>query len=134
MSDEHAGQQEPSTVRAMPGFEHIDEELCRSFRDSAELVGRKWTAGILLAGILGARRFVEYRAHVEGISDRLLAQRMRELEAEGLLDRHVTPTTPVLVTYLPSERAVGLMRALHPLVKWSIADRRCESKARPAAT
>ncbi|WP_327036304.1 helix-turn-helix domain-containing protein [Micromonospora ureilytica] len=105
-----------------PGFESIDEELCRSFQRSAELVGRKWTAGILLAGILGARRFSEYRRHVEGISDRLIAQRLRELEAEGLIERQVVPTTPVLITYKPSERAVGLMRALHPLVKWSIDD------------
>lgn len=107
---------------AAPGFEHVDEELCRSFQRSAELVGRKWTAGILLAGILGARRFVEYRARVDGVSDRLLTQRLRELESEGLLERHVRPTTPVLITYRPTERAVGLMRALHPLVTWSIVD------------
>ena len=105
-----------------PGFEHIDEERCRSFRGSVELVGRKWTAGILLAGMRGARRFVEYRALVEGISDRLLAQRLRELEAEGLIVRTVVPTTPVLVRYRPSERAQGLMRALQPLIEWSIQD------------
>jgi DNA-binding HxlR family transcriptional regulator len=106
------------------GFEHVDAERCRSFQDAVELVGRKWTAGILLAGIRGARRFIEYRAHVAGISDRLLAQRLKELEAEELIERVVVPTTPVLVTYRPSERAKGLMSALHPLVAWSVEDRR----------
>ncbi|MBW0092322.1 helix-turn-helix transcriptional regulator [Pseudonocardia sp. KRD-184] len=103
-------------------YDHIDEEKCRSFQSAAELVGRKWTAGILLAGLRGARRFVEYRAHVAGISDRLLAQRLRELEEQRLVVRTVTPTTPVLVTYRPSERARGLMRAIHPLVAWSLED------------
>lgn len=104
------------------GYEHIDEEKCRSFQGAVELVGKKWTAGILLAGVRGARRFIEYRAHVEGISDRLLAVRLKELEAENLIERIVVPTTPVLVTYRPSQRARGLMQALHPLVEWSIAD------------
>lgn len=103
-------------------YDHIDEEKCRSFQNAAELVGKKWTAGILLAGLRGARRFVEYRAHVVGISDRLLAQRLRELEEERLVVRTVTPTTPVLVTYRPSERARGLMCAIHPLVEWSLED------------
>lgn len=104
-------------------IEKIDEERCRSFRDAVEFVGTKWTAGILAAGMRGARRFVEYRESVDGISDRLLTQRFRELEAEGLVERTVVPSTPVLITYRPTERAVGLMRALQPLVDWSIADR-----------
>ena len=112
----------PPAPHAVAGFEHIDAELCRSFERSVELVGRKWTAGILLAGMLGARRFVEYRGHVEGISSRLLTLRLRELEAEDLLDRHVVPTTPVQITYRPSERGIGLMRALHPLITWSLVD------------
>lgn len=111
------------------GFEHIDAERCRSFLPTIELVGRKWTAGILLAGIRGARRFVEYRAHVAGISDRLLVQRLRELEGDGLVERVVVPTTPVLVTYRPTERAIGLVRALQPLIEWSLADRAVEPRS-----
>lgn len=107
----------------VPDFEHIDEEKCRGFQAAVELVGRKWTAGILLAGMRGARRFGEYRAHVTGISDRLLSQRLQELEADGLVERTVVPTTPVLITYRPSRRAAGLMQALHPLVQWSVQDR-----------
>ncbi|SFJ28979.1 DNA-binding transcriptional regulator, HxlR family [Amycolatopsis sacchari] len=107
----------------VPAFEHIDDERCRGFQDAVELVGRKWTGGILLAGVRGAQRFVEYRAMVAGISDRLLAQRLRELEAEELIERVVVPTTPVLVTYHPTERARSLMSALQPLVRWSEEDR-----------
>ena len=113
-----------TSAHAVAGFEHIDAEKCRSFERSAELMGRKWTAGIMLAGMLGARRFVEYRGHVEGVSGRLLTQRLRELEVEGLLERRVVATTPVQITYQPTERGIGLMRALHPLITWSVADQR----------
>lgn len=109
--------------RTETAFQYIDDEKCRGFQDAVELVGKKWTAGILLAGVRGARRFVEYRARVPGISDRLLAQRLKELEDEELIERVVVPTTPVLVTYRPTSRAHGLMRALHPLVVWSQEDR-----------
>jgi DNA-binding HxlR family transcriptional regulator len=104
------------------GFEHVDEQMCRSFQQSAELVGRKWTASILMAGMLGARRFAEYRTRVPGISPRLLTLRLRELEADGLVVREVVPTFPVLITYTPTERGAGLMRALQPLIAWSVDD------------
>ena len=73
---------------------HIDEAACRRFQATVEFAGRKWTSAILLAGVRGARRFSEYRAAVTGISDRLLTARLRELEAEGLIERHVRATTP----------------------------------------
>ncbi len=97
------------------GLEHIDDELCRSFLVHVEVAGRKWNGAILLAGVRGARRFSEYREVVTGISDRLLAQRFRELELEGLLARTVTPTTPVLVQYEPTDYGRDLLRALQPL-------------------
>lgn len=100
---------------AETGFEHIDDELCRGFLVHVEVVGRKWNSAILLAGVRGARRFSEYRESVAGISDRLLAQRFKELELEGLIERTVTPTTPVLVQYEPTDFGRDLLRALQPL-------------------
>ena len=99
------------------GFEHIDDELCRSFLVQVEVAGRKWNGAILLAGARGARRFSEYREVVSGISDRVLTQRFRELEAEGLIERTVTPTTPVLVQYTPTDYGRRLLRALQPLTE-----------------
>jgi len=104
---------------AETGFEHIDDSLCRSFQTHLEVIGRKWNSGIMLASVRGARRFSEYRAMVDGISDRLLAQRLRELEAERFIERVVTPTTPVLVEYRPTERGRELLRILEPLVHWT---------------
>ncbi len=97
------------------GFEHIDDDLCRGFLVHVEVIGRKWNSAILLAGVRGARRFSEYREVVAGISDRLLAQRFKELEADGIITRTVTPTTPVLVQYEPTDYGRDLLRALEPL-------------------
>ncbi|MFD6096199.1 winged helix-turn-helix transcriptional regulator [Nocardiopsis flavescens] len=101
-------------------FEHIDDSVCRSFQRAVEVVGGKWTASVLLASMRGARRFVEYRARIPGISNQLLSQRLRELQSRGLIDRTVVPTTPVQILYRPTERGAGLMRVLHPLIEWSV--------------
>jgi DNA-binding HxlR family transcriptional regulator len=67
----------------------------------------------------GARRFGEYRAAVSGISDRLLAQRLKELEADGLIGRTVIPSTPVQIRYAPTPDGEALMSVLQPLIDWS---------------
>lgn len=100
-------------------FQHINDHECRQFQAAVELAGRKWNAAILLAGARGARRFSEYRESVEGISDRLLSTRLRELEGEGLIEREVTPTTPVMISYTPTEDGTRLIALMHPLVVWS---------------
>ena len=100
---------------------HIDEEACRRFTTTVEFAGRKWNAAILLAGVRGARRFSEYRAAVTGISDRVLAARLRELEGEGLIERHVKPTTPVTINYTPSTDGLQLIELLQPLTEWGLA-------------
>lgn len=112
-----------TALNTRPGSQPIHEPGCRSFQNTVELVGRRWTSAILLAGKRGARRFGEYRQAVQGISDRLLAQRLKELEAEGLISRTVIPTTPVQIRYALSADGEELMSILQPLVDWS--HRRC---------
>jgi DNA-binding HxlR family transcriptional regulator len=80
--------------------------------------GRRWTGDILIAGMQGARRFREYRRLVDGISDRMLTMRLRELETLGLLSRTVVPTSPVQVFYAPTDHGVTLVRAMRPLLAW----------------
>ncbi|WP_234436118.1 winged helix-turn-helix transcriptional regulator [Streptomyces sp. NRRL S-813] len=98
----------------------IHDDSCPSFQAALELIGRRWTGSILSAAAQGARRFGEYRAVIDGISDRLLAQRLRELETEGLIERTVIPSTPVQIRYDLSTEGQALLRALQPLAHWSI--------------
>jgi DNA-binding HxlR family transcriptional regulator len=102
-----------------PEHSDIDDAGCRSFQGALELVGRRWTGAVLLAGLRGARRFGEYRAGVPGISDRLLAQRLRELELDGLIERTVIPSTPVQIRYALSADGEELMRILQPVIDWA---------------
>ena len=62
-----------------------------------ELIGQRWNSGILLALGRGATRFTEILASVEGISDRMLSKRLRELQIAGLVERSIIPSTPVQV-------------------------------------
>jgi DNA-binding HxlR family transcriptional regulator len=96
------------------------DAACRAFQPALELVGRRWVGMILLAGLRGARRFGQYRAFAGGISDRVLAQRLKELEQRGLIERSVIPSTPVQVLYAPTATAAELIATLQPLIAWSM--------------
>jgi DNA-binding HxlR family transcriptional regulator len=97
----------------------VGDEQCSGFQPVLEFVGLRWVGAVLLAGSQGARRFGQYRNLVPGISDRLLAQRLKELESYGLMTREVVPTTPVQIRYTPSPSGAELIRALQPLIAWS---------------
>jgi DNA-binding HxlR family transcriptional regulator len=98
-------------------WERIDDEECRRAAGVIELVGRRWSSGILFTVARGAERFREIAASVIGLSDRMLAVRLKELEREGLLTRIVEPTTPVSVRYQLTPRGRELIALLHPLVE-----------------
>ena len=97
---------------------HADDALCRSFLSSVELIGRRWSSGIVLAIARGATRFSEIVERVSGISDRLASQRLKELEASGLVRREVIASTPVQVRYALTEQGRELFDALQPLAEY----------------
>jgi DNA-binding HxlR family transcriptional regulator len=92
---------------------------CFAVQHAADLVGQRWAATILWAGMHGARRFTEYRRMVAGISDKVLAHRLKDLEAQGLIRREVIPSTPVQILYSVTEDGAELVELLVPVVKWS---------------
>jgi DNA-binding HxlR family transcriptional regulator len=102
------------------GWDHIDDDQCRFFQASVELIGRRWSSAILMAVARGARRFSEILASVPGLSDRMLAQRLKELSSAGILAREVVPTMPVQVIYQLTPRGSELMASLQPLVQWGL--------------
>ncbi|MFD4327015.1 winged helix-turn-helix transcriptional regulator [Nocardioides sp. NPDC058538] len=96
----------------------VDESSCAIFQRTLERVGQRWSGAILFAAVGGARRFGEYRRAVEGISDRMLALRLKELESDGFIVREVIPSTPVQVLYRPTPAGAELIAALQPLGEW----------------
>jgi len=92
---------------------------CPLFHQAVELVGRRWSGAILQVLTHGPLRFSEIAHAVPQLSDRLLAQRVRELEQRGLVHRTVIPGTPVRVEYELTEMGRDLAPALAELKAWA---------------
>jgi DNA-binding HxlR family transcriptional regulator len=97
----------------------IDTALCPRFHKAIELVGRRWSGAIIQVLMGGPRRFNELLAAVPGMSDRLLTERLRELEAEHLISREVQPGSPVRVTYALTCAGAELQEPLEALSHWA---------------
>lgn len=94
-------------------------EVCPDFHEAIELIGRRWTGAIVCALTERPMRFGELGKAVPGLSDRLLSQRLRELEEEGLVEREVEAGTPVRVTYSLTETGEALGPAIRELKMWA---------------
>jgi DNA-binding HxlR family transcriptional regulator len=82
-------------------------------RQTASLLERRWQLSVIYAALTGALRFNEFAQAVDGISPRMLAERLRDLEGAGLIERRVLPTSPPTVEYRLTERG----RRLGPIVE-----------------
>jgi DNA-binding HxlR family transcriptional regulator len=83
------------------------------------LIGRRWTGAILRAQLSGATRFGDLAAAIPGLSDRLLSERLKELEAEGLVRRQVFPTTPVRIEYQLTDKGRALATVVAAISTWA---------------
>ncbi len=93
--------------------------VCPHFHAAIELIGKRWTGAILCALTAGSLRFGELARAVPGLSDRLLSQRLRELEEEGLVEREVESGTPVRVIYSLTEVGAELRPVITELKTWA---------------
>jgi DNA-binding HxlR family transcriptional regulator len=94
-------------------------EVCPHFHAAIELIGKRWTGAIVCALTDRPMRFGELAKAVPGLSDRLLSQRLRELERQGLVQRTVEAGTPVRVTYSLSEAGRELGPSISELKIWA---------------
>jgi DNA-binding HxlR family transcriptional regulator len=92
---------------------------CPYYHEAVELVGRRWTGAILRVLMDGPLRFSEVSQMVPELSDRLLSERMKELESRGLVVRTVIPGPPVRVRYELSEMGRELEPALTEIETWA---------------
>ena len=93
--------------------------VCPHFHAAIELIGKRWTGAIVCALTERPMRFGELGRVVPGLSDRLLSQRLRELEEEGLVQREVEAGSPVRVTYSLTEVGRALGPSIHELKTWA---------------
>lgn len=92
---------------------------CPKFQHTVELIGRRWSGAIVRSLLAGSHRFGDILQHVPGLSDRLLSERLRELEAEGIVERHVYPEVPVRIDYTLSEKGRELLDIVNAIDTWA---------------
>lgn len=95
--------------------------FCPRFQYAVELIGRRWVGAILRTLIGQPRRFNEIMAAIPGLSDRLLTERLRELENEGVVRRIVHDERPVRVTYELTECGESLEPIIRSVGEWAEA-------------
>jgi DNA-binding HxlR family transcriptional regulator len=92
---------------------------CPRYEHATQLLGKRWT-GLLLAALMqGSSRFCELTSSVDGLSDRVLSDRLRELEAEGIVKRVVFPQIPVRVEYQLTEKGQALKPVIEAIHAWA---------------
>ena len=127
----------------LPGYSRVGDNggvndhshesaVCAAFQRAVELIGRRWTGAILFVLRGGPRRFGDIAAAVPGLTDRMLSERLKELEAEGILTRTVYPDMPVRVEYALTERGRALWPVLDAIAAWAHDWSAAEPPAHPA--
>jgi DNA-binding HxlR family transcriptional regulator len=96
-----------------------DNAFCPMFHRAVELIGRRWTGAIIRAMRSGKTRFCDIGAAVPGLSDRLLSERLKELEAEAIVVRTVVPETPVRIDYHLTAKGNDLQTVFDEIGAWA---------------
>ena len=94
-------------------------ELCTRFHRASELIGRRWTGAIIFLLLKRTCRFATLRDAIPDITDRMLSERLQELEEEGLVERTVIPETPVRVEYSLTKKGKALAEPIQAITDWA---------------
>ncbi|HEY7290122.1 MAG TPA: winged helix-turn-helix transcriptional regulator [Vicinamibacterales bacterium] len=103
---------------ARQGAAHAPE-LCARFHRASELIGRRWTGAIIYVLLRSRCRFATLRDAIPDITDRMLSERLQELEREEIVERTVVPETPVRVEYSLTKKGRALASAIDAIAGWA---------------
>ncbi len=112
-----------ATMSATQGTEPSGERTacCALYHRAVELIGKRWSGAILLVLMDGPLHFSEIRDLVPDISDRLLSERLKELEGEGIVERRVIDGAPVRVEYSLTDKGAALEPVVTGIKSWAHA-------------
>lgn len=96
-----------------------DLTLCTRFHRAIELIGRRWTGAIVFVLLRSRCRYATLRDAIPDITDRMLSERLQELEQEGIVERTVIPRTPVRVEYALTKKGRALASAVDAMAAWA---------------
>jgi DNA-binding HxlR family transcriptional regulator len=93
--------------------------MCPKFEHAFELLGKRWTGLIIRTLLSGQKRFSDIAEAIPNMSARMLTERFKELEKEGLVNRMVYPETPVRIEYELTEKGYELQAVMDEIQKWA---------------
>src|SRR5919201_3185444 len=94
-------------------------ELCARFHRASELIGRRWTGAIIFVLLKSRCRFATLRDAIPDITDRMLSERLQELEQEGIVERTVLPDPPVRFEYSLTPKGRAFASAVDAISEWA---------------
>jgi DNA-binding HxlR family transcriptional regulator len=110
-------------MASAPHHEEHDGDVmspsCPHYQRAMEIIARPWTPQIVRALLAGTRRFSAFTAAIPGLSDRLLSERLKTLEAEDVVARSVIGERPVRIEYGLTEKGRALGAAIEALSEWA---------------
>ncbi|MDR7074619.1 winged helix-turn-helix transcriptional regulator [Fictibacillus barbaricus] len=93
--------------------------MCPKYEVAIEIIGKKWTGLIIRVLMGGPKRFKDIKSQIPEMSDRMLTERMKELESVGIVKRSVYPETPVRIEYALTEKGNSLKTIINEIQTWS---------------
>ena len=93
--------------------------LCPRFEAAFELLGKRWTGLIIRTLLSGPKRFSDIQEVIPALSARMLTERFKELEEQGILTRSVYPEMPVRIEYTLTDKGKDLEKAMDEIQKWA---------------
>ncbi|WLD93961.1 helix-turn-helix domain-containing protein [Alkalihalobacillus sp. AL-G] len=95
------------------------ENMCPKYEAAIEIIGKKWTGLIIRVLLSGPKRFKDIKKQIPDMSDRMLTERMKELESVGIVKREVYPETPVRIEYQLTDKGISLKDVIGEIQRWS---------------
>src|SRR6476659_7210262 len=108
-----------TATTSVPEIQKLNTAMCPRYEKAAAILGKRWTGLIIRALMDGPCRFNELLKMVELVSDRLLTERLRELEAEGLVERTVYPESPVRIEYSLTSKGQAMKTVVDAIQEWA---------------
>jgi DNA-binding HxlR family transcriptional regulator len=109
---------EPIKSNCFPRSEREMQHICINFHSAIEFIGKRWMGAVIYTLLQGSKRYNEIVSSIPGISDRLLTERLRDLENEGLIVKRIIDNSPKKVEYELTSVGKELEEVIHVLMKW----------------
>ncbi|WP_054956601.1 winged helix-turn-helix transcriptional regulator [Paenibacillus dakarensis] len=100
-------------------MEDANLSLCPRFESAFAFLGKRWNGLIIQTLMSGPKRFKDISNFIPSMSDKMLSERMKDLESEGILIRHVYPETPVRIEYELTDKGRALKPVMEQISIWA---------------